>query len=97
MEMQKVVLVITDLWSNLMILYASLTCTDGDDFVGVSPTNIELTPSNINMLICVNITIIDDDIVEDEETFSCVLSSNDSAVVFSPNTSVVTIIDDDSK
>ena len=45
--------------------------------------------------LCHNITIINDMLVEFNETFTIILSSSDSAVRFTNTQSLVTIIDDE--
>ena len=45
--------------------------------------------------LCHNITIINDMLVESNETFTIILSSSDSAVRLTNTQSLVTIIDDD--
>ena len=59
-----------------------------------SPGDIPLTTTS-----CVNITIIDDDIVETNETFMIMLSSSDASVEVSlmSNQATATIINDDRK
>ena len=46
---------------------------------------------------CATITVGSDTILEDDESFSVVLTTTDPDVTISPNTAVVTITDDDSK
>ena len=45
--------------------------------------------------LCINVTIVDDFSLEDDETFSLLLTSTDNAVVLGVNITSVTIIDDD--
>ena len=49
----------------------------------------------INTFQCVSITILSDDILEENETFSVVLSTNDQDVDISQSQSTVTIANDD--
>lgn len=53
-------------------------------------------PETANQLQCTNITIINDMVLEVDEVFFVVLSSNEPRIIVNPNTSVVTILDDDS-
>ena len=46
---------------------------------------------------CATITVGSDTILEDDESFSVVLTTTDPDVTISPNTAVVTITDDGSK
>ena len=41
------------------------------------------------------ITIINDTLLEDDETFSVSLETNDPAVILRPDTATVTIVDED--
>ena len=41
------------------------------------------------------VTIIDDDVTENPEQFTCVLDSTDSAVILAPDTASVEILDND--
>ena len=41
------------------------------------------------------ITIVNDELFEDDETFSVSLETDDSAVILSPDTATVTIVDED--
>lgn len=53
-------------------------------------------PETANQLQCTNITIINDMVLEVDEVFFVVLSSSEPRIIINPNTSVVTILDDDS-
>lgn len=44
---------------------------------------------------CINISIISDNIVEDTEIFTVLLTTNDNAVMLSPDEAEVAIIDND--
>ena len=46
---------------------------------------------------CVNVTILSDDIVEDDEVFYAVLSTDDPVVMLYPNVTEITIINNDCK
>jgi len=53
-------------------------------------------PETANQLQCTNITIINDMVLEVDEVFFVVLSSSEPRIIVNPNTSIVTILDDDS-
>ena len=46
---------------------------------------------------CATITVVSDTTLEDDESFSVVLTTTDPDVIISPNTAFVTITNDDSK
>ena len=41
------------------------------------------------------ISIVNDELFEDDESFSVSLETDDSAVILSPDTAIVTIVDED--
>ena len=47
--------------------------------------------------VCTNISIVEDEVVEDDETFAVLINSSDSSVMIGRNSAVVTILDNDSK
>lgn len=51
---------------------------------------------NINRA-CANISIVDDELVEEIEVFSLILNTTSEGVSFSPLATVITIVDNDSK
>ena len=59
------------------------------------PSNTSLSFIGTNGVECLNITILDDVIVEMNETFSVFLNSSNDAVDIAQNSATVTIIDDD--
>ena len=60
-----------------------------------SSTTMVLTfPPNISKQ-CANVAIIDDDVIENNETLEVTLSTTDLAVIVEPHNTVITIIDDD--
>ena len=67
----------------------------GVDYVEVS-NNLTFGPSSPTEQ-CVSITLLDDDYLEENETFSVSASTADSAVDIVSGTTVVTIVDNDSK
>ena len=46
-------------------------------------------------MLCVNISVVNDDILEDTEIFNVTISTSDDSVVFSRKTADVFVIDDD--
>lgn len=44
---------------------------------------------------CITISVVEDEIVENDETFSIALSSSDSTVTFNSTQATVTILDDE--
>ena len=71
---------------------SSATSTDPLDFSAVLE---ELTFNQTTARQCVDIPIEDDNIVEEPENFTVVVSGDDPDVDFTPPTSVVTITDND--
>ena len=73
---------------------------DGSDFTG-NVAEITFDPSNQDQTLCTNYDIIDDDIVENDESFAAVLSvsnMDDTLIVsFDPSYTRATILDDDGK
>ena len=69
-----------------------------DDYVSVNQT-LTLVPGDPVPRVCVNFTILNDDIFEDAETFRVSLSSEDPSVDIAPDrdTAIVTIFDTDGK
>lgn len=63
------------------------------DFSALSSTSLFF--SGASGVECLNISILDDSIVEQNETFSVLLTASNSAVEISPSSATVTIIDDD--
>ena len=62
------------------------------DYVRLSATNFG--PSDGNAM-CVDVTVIDDSLVERNETFTLALVSNDTAVYVTSQTTAVVIVDND--
>ena len=71
--------------------YSVLIATAGLDYSSVF---LSVFFANSSVSHCVNIVILDDNIVEGFDTFSIVLSSSTRGVVLSPNATLVTIVDD---
>ena len=68
-------------------------CTDGLDFTLVQMSLIFVQDTIIQ---CVEILIMDDIILENDESFSVLLGTTDGAVNILQDQAVVTITDDDS-
>ena len=69
-----------------------------NDIVSVTLEERTFLPSTATIPQCWNVTIINDDTVENIETLSVQLSTNDLNVVLrSPSTSLISILDDDSE
>ena len=76
----------------------SYTATDGSDYVGVSKDFTEQAGFDTrNSLYCLEVVIVDDSIVEQNETFTVILSTSSSHVTLldSRTTSTITITDTD--
>lgn len=71
------------------------TGQDSSDYTAVSSDKIFVTGSTNGATRCVNITIIDDNALEGEQTFSVILTTEDSAIILGIPTAIVTIQDDD--
>ena len=61
----------------------------------VLPTQLTFQPGETEL--CIQITIIDDVILEDNETFSVGLITTDQAVILNPSSATVTILNNDSE
>ena len=75
-------------------------------FISTAQTDFELNPmtaqhmfqpETANQSQCINITIRSDVALEDDESFFVVLDSSEPRIILNPNTSVVTILDSNSK
>ena len=67
----------------------------GRDYVGIDlPTTVELSSAITRQ--CVNITILEDDNVENDELFSVNIATSDPAVIDISFTNVTILEDDDS-
>ena len=67
-----------------------------DDFLSLT-NQLTFNPGNGLQRDCATITAGSDTILEDDESFSVVLTTTDPDVTISPNTTVVTVTNDDSK
>ena len=78
--------------SNQKLIFAALVERDYTDISSI------LTFANNSMagdMECVNVTIIDDDALEIDETFTVTLTTSDFAVILDNDVTVITITDDD--
>ena len=75
-------------------------------FISTAQTDFELNPmlaqrtfqpETANETQCINVTIKSDVALEDDESFLIVLDSIEPRIILNPNTSVVTILDSNSK
>ena len=72
-----------------------LFASDSDDFEPLSNLMRNISPAS--PVVCQPITILGDDILEENETFSVIVSMTSPDSVTSPDTVTVTIIDDDGR
>ena len=76
-------------------VFVSLWPTDVVDFTPISPgTQLVFTSAET---LCVNISIENDAVLEENEVFFVELSTNDPQVNLSPSSASVTILDNDGK
>ena len=82
---------------HVQLLLTSLTLTALDDFniipAGVMPPRFSPDPANNNP--CIQINLVDDNLVEQDEYLSVQLSGGNEAIDTLANTAQVTITDDD--
>ena len=73
-------------------LIAPIFNTAGSDFTSVSTpiANLDLTSNNRH---CEDIEIINENMLESDETFSVQLTTSDTSVTLSPSMATVTILD----
>ncbi len=69
---------------------------EGSDYITVS-VSPEFNMFNQGVQLCLQVEIIDDDILEDDESFCMRLTARDPAVILDPVNATVTIYDDDSE
>ena len=69
------------------------------DYMALSSEPVMYGPGDTpgTAMSCVNVTIIDEDIVENDETFDIMLSSSDPRVTLGTNQATATITNDDRK
>ena len=68
-----------------------------EDYSPVSNIELLFQPASASQPQCVDIQLVDDSVLENNETFLVTLSSSDSAVLTNPNAATVTINNDDGK
>ena len=68
--------------------------TEWADF---EPLSVELEFNLDTSEVCINIGIINNDILEGNEEFSVMLFANDPQVIVSPDSAAITIMDNDSE
>ena len=67
--------------------------TDANDYIEVISLKVVLSATVTQWY--TQISIVNDELFEDDETFSVSLETDDSAVILSPDTATVTIVDED--
>lgn len=82
------------------MLYQNLHTVGNDDYLAVS-TPLTFTPGSGSQQRCTDITIINDQVVESDETFLVTLDTSDVGdrehIDFNPFSATVVITNDDSK
>lgn len=78
---------------NLVITSSDGTAREVKDYSKLQLT-VPFSESDVDRL-CINVTIIDDLLLENDESFTLLLTSADSAASVTRNTTTVTILDDD--
>lgn len=72
-----------------------LLSTASDDFHEITK-DLTFTPDKeMSRMLCVNISVVNDNILEETEIFHVISSTSDDSVIFSRNTSAVFIFDDE--
>lgn len=75
-----------------------LPLTAGSDFMALSESLTFLSGETIGALRCVNVSIVDDEAIEDDEMFSITISSTGAVQALGNTTANITILQDsDSK
>ncbi len=83
---------------NLMsIIYYYTFFAGSDDYTSVSSMELTFQPATATEPRCGDIQIVNEDVLEEDESFNVILGSSDNAVVVDSNTATVTIRNDDSK
>ena len=86
-----------------MSIFMFVLFLDATDFIEITPSNNPLVPFTSDPSThrqCFNVTIVDDDILEDTERFNLTLSlvsGSSLPVTIVPDTSEVEIVDEDCK
>jgi hypothetical protein len=84
------------LFTSTSHLLAISFSADGNDYEG-NFTQALLFSSAKNSTLCVSVNISGDSLVEDEETFVVIFSSNDSRDEIINDNTTITIVDDDGR
>ena len=75
-----------------------MLATEPDDYTAITDMELTFTADDvINTALCVNVTIVDDSIVEPEQSFTVSLTSNDPVQFVPVQQANVVIMDNDSK
>ena len=81
-------------WHNVTTIYIYILPPDPEDYRGGTPLPLSFSSTTSGSQ-CGTIPIVNDDICEGDETFTCQLSTTDSQIALSPSAGTVTIDDDD--
>ena len=81
------------------MILVPFSCAGANDFSSLANEVLTiLTTAAVSTTVCLNITVPDDIMVEDNETFTITVeTSNLNDVIMGPSTATVTIVDNDSK
>ncbi len=71
------------------------TAEDGFDYFGMSPIVIFTSGSSDNNTRCVEISILDDDALEGNQTFTMTLTTSDPDVLLGTDVTNITVVDND--
>lgn len=76
-----------------MLFYTAL---EGFDYVAMAYTKSFPIGSMNSATLCVNITIVDDEVLEENQEFFVSLSTKDPGVILESSETIITIMDNDS-
>ena len=79
---------------NITIILYFIFITASSDYNAVEGNLLTFTPG-VNVLCTTEIPIIDDNVLEDNQTFNVVLSTADSDILLDPSSATITIVDND--
>ena len=80
--------------TTVQFLSSFLPSTAGEDY-SATAGDLIFQPANASQQLCIAILLLQNTAVENIETFSVQLTTEDPQVTIIPNTSTVTILDDD--
>lgn len=80
--------------TTVQFLSSFLPSTAGEDY-SATAGDLIFQPANASQQLCIAILLLQNTAVENSETFSVQLTTEDPQVTIIPNTSTVTILDDD--